>query len=180
MESRPPASGAALVGAALTLIGAGTAVSAAFGRASPMFEGSPVSAWSVGDWVFAVTLAFGVPLLLWALYEWCAPVLVACPQCGRTVRADSMIEIIPRGVLGADPIKACASCLGDHANELELCPVCERTVRRGEMQRAYVKQQTKPGQSQRNVKQLVCDDCIGSGERPVAGARAQRTTDGPA
>jgi hypothetical protein len=61
--------------------------------------------------------------------------------------------------------------------ELEQCPVCKRTVPRGEMQRASVKYPTNPGKSH-HVKQFVCNDCIASGAPLVAGARAQKGSDG--
>lgn len=156
---------------ALVAVGSGVVVAAgtALAEVFPSPWGVPMKVW---EWVLLGamwTFAGG----LW-LIDLLRRSTATCPWCGKSVRASSMREIVPDGVLGGGPIKACVSCLGDHVAELERCPVCERDLPRGEMQRASVKQPTKSGETQRRITQLVCGNCIGSGELLVAGARAQK------
>jgi hypothetical protein len=133
-----------------------------------MFGGEPVNAWSVGDWIFAGTLCLGVPLLVWALYEWwkmsCAATAMEALRAAEdgyvTERAEKYQELAEA-----------------HAAELVTCPVCLSNVPRNQTQITPVKQITEPGQSKRYMKVPVCDECIRSGESLVAGARAQRNPD---
>lgn len=198
--SRPLSSTAqiasALAGASILVLGLGAALSDAF----PNPWGVPMRAW---EWVLLAAMwLFAGVLWIAAWREKKIGPTSLCAKCDERVPAWFTETIqLGLGVAAAHEEIYCFHCTGgmsyptrgqtkgDYDRSLEQkrqklaeadatepmpCPVCERNVPRGEMQRASVKHLTEPGQSRRSVKQLVCDDCIASGEPLVAGARARR------
>ncbi|KKN01063.1 hypothetical protein LCGC14_1131550 [marine sediment metagenome] len=122
-----------------------------------------MSAWSIRVWISAVAFCLSGLTFLWLLYK--RRMAIRAATAAEALRAiDAERKQRYRKLAEAD------------AAEPITCPVCTKSVMRGQMQKASVKQPTEPGKSL-HVKQLVCDDCIGSGERLVTGARARRSFD---